>query len=364
MKRFFNTLFAVLTFCFLGANAAFASNGLEVHFLNVGQADAAFITCDGHSMLIDGGNSGDSQLIYSYLKNQNVSFLDYIVATHDDADHVGGLSAAAAYAGPNIGQVFAPYTDSEKERFQTFKRKLSENGKTITVPQTGTSYDLGGAKFQILAGVGTGKNASIVLRLTYGEHSFLFMGDAEAEQEKAILDRGSAVESTVLKVGHHGSNTSTCYQFLRAVYPKYAVVSVGKDNTYGHPTDEVLSRLRDCGTSVFRTDNNGTIIFKSDGKQLSYTSEKPVDFAVNLVAAGTVQTLGTNQDQKGSETAVETNKNASGARTYVLNTNTHKFHVPGCSSVSQMKEKNKRTVEDSRDSIISQGYEPCKRCNP
>jgi len=361
LRRFFRAV-VTAAFIFLLAVPAFGADGLQVHFIDVGQADACLITCDGHAMMIDGGNSSDSQLVYSYLKKQNVTYLDYIVATHDDADHVGGLSAAVAYAKTNIGQAFAPYTDSTKERFQTFKRKLGEYGKTITVPETGAKYTLGGATFRILSGGGSGDNRNIILRLEYGKHSFLFMGDAGEDQEKAILSAKYQVESTVLKVGHHGSKTSTCYRFLKAAYPSYAVITVGKGNTYGHPTDEVLSRLRDEGATVLRTDNNGTVVFTSDGKELKYSVEKTASQEENLLAPGS-----TAQAQAVQKAVPETEAPTSGSAqesTYVLNTNTKKFHYPGCSSVGEMKEKNKKTVTDTRDHIISQGYVPCKRCKP
>jgi len=362
MKRKLSFLLTIVLLLLANLLIAFASDGLAVHFIDVGQADACLITCDEHAMMIDGGNSSDSQLIYSYLKNQKISSLDYIVASHDDADHVGGLSAAVTYAGSNIGQVFSPNTDSEKKCFQTFKRKLSENGKSITVPSSGSTWQLGDSTFQILSSSESGTEANIVLRLTYGTTSFLFMGDANEALEKAILSSGFPVESTVLKVAHHGSKTSTGYQFLRAVNPSESVITVGKENSYGHPTDEVLSRLRDQGSSVFRTDNNGTIIFTSDGTNLSYSTQKTWDQQENLkapVSADTTRSL-----QNGAKQQAVTNAATSQSSTYVLNTNTKKFHFPDCGSAKQIKEKNKKIVEDTRDHIISQGYAPCKNCNP
>lgn len=361
MRQIKKILFSALLFLLFSAKTVFGADGLEVHFIDVGQADAALVISDGHAMMIDGGSDSDSQLIYSYLKKQKIEYLDYIIASHSDADHVGGLSGAVSYAGSNIGTVFAPYTKSSKERFQTFQRKLAENGKLITVPKVGDSYPLGSATFRILSAAGEEDKANLTLRLQYGKHSFLFTGDADSDLEKQMISTGLNIESTVLKVGHHGSKSSTSYQFLREVDPSYAVIPVGKGNSYGHPTDDVLSRLRDQGATVYRTDNNGTIIFTSDGKNLSVKSEKTYSQEQNLIASEMISNSSTAGTAITRSAAINSN---AGTSTYVLNTNTKKFHRPGCSSVNKMKEKNKKIVEDTRDHIISQGYDPCKNCSP
>lgn len=344
------------------AFVAFASDNLEVHFIDVGQADAALIKCEGHNMLIDGGKDKDSSLIYSYLKKEGVKDLDYIVNTHGDADHVGGIPGAIQLVGSNIGTVLAPYKTLDKERFQIFADKVAGVGKTITVPKTGDTYKLGNASFQILSAGGYGDNESIVLRLKYGNTSFLLAGDATDEQEKAIADSGYEVESDVLKVSHHGSAYSTGYRFLRAVYPDYAVICCGRNNQYGHPTEETLSRLRDEGASVFRTDNNGDIIFYSDGSNLQYSTEKSYDQETNLIPGGYSNSSSETKQTYTEE--IETGAGDSTAQDYVLNTNTKKFHYPYCKSVNQMKDKNKKFVTDTRDNIIAQGYKACKNCNP
>lgn len=193
----------------------------------------------------------------------------------------------------------------------------------------------------------------------YGDTSFLFTGDAERETEQAILGSKQDIQSTVLKVGHHGSESSTGYLWLREVMPKYAVISVGKDNTYGHPTDEVLSRLRDAEVTTFRTDMQGDISCVSDGKTVEFTVSRNKD-------ADVFASIGTNSTQK----TVENNATEPAAKsepvgqTYVLNTNTKKFHIPTCRSVKQMKDKNKKDFCGSREEVIAKGYSPCKICNP
>ena len=230
------------------------------------------VVCDGKTMLIDGGNKDDSNLIYSYLQRQGVSHLDYIIATHAHEDHVGGLSGALSYA--TAGTVYCPVRSYSSQAFKNFANKVTNQGKSLTIPSVGHSFKLGSATCTVLAvntDTSDANNTSIVLRIVYGSTSFLFTGDAEQVVEQAMLNRGAPLRSTVLKVGHHGSYTSTSYNFLRNVMPAYAVISCGKGNSYGHPHDEPLSRLRDCGARVFRTDMQGDIICTSDGSSVSFS---------------------------------------------------------------------------------------------
>ena len=246
-----------------------------VHFIDVGQADASLIVCDGKAMLIDGGNAADSSIIYAYLKNHGINHLEYMVATHAHEDHIGGLSGALNYA--TVGTAYCPVTEYDSSAFRNFVRYLGNKGVSITVPKAGDKFMLGSAECTIIA-VNTldnePNNTSIVMRIVYGETSFLFTGDAEREVEQALAGSKYTLESTVLKVGHHGSYSSTSYVFLRNVMPEYAVIPVGKDNDYGHPTAEVLSRLRDADVTLFRTDLHGTIVCTSDGKNVVFGTEK------------------------------------------------------------------------------------------
>lgn len=188
-------------------------------------------------------------------------------------------------------------------------------------------------------------DTSIILKVTYGDTSFLFTGDAEYDGEHAVLDSGADLSATVLKVGHHGSDTSTCYPFLRAVMPQYAVISVGAGNSYGHPNDDTLSKLRDAGVEVFRTDLQGDIFCTSDGKTVSFETQKQ---------ASEEQVNPTIADGSGQES-----QDTSG--TYIGNVNSMKLHRTSCSSLP--KESN-RIYFDSRSAAVDAGYVPCQRCTP
>ena len=312
---------------------------LQVHFIDVGQADAALVICDGHYMLIDGGNAEDSDLVYSYLERHGAKNLDYMVASHAHEDHIGGLSGALNYA--KVDTALCPVTEYSSKVFQNMVKYLEQQGKSLTVPAPGDKFDLGSARVEILGPVqeyDDTNNTSIVLRIDYGETSFLFTGDMETGAEKDLLESGADVRATVLKAGHHGSDTSTGYQFLREVSPRYTVISVGEGNKYGHPSDEVLSRFRDAGTEVYRTDMQGHIIAESNGDTITFRTEKEADTATNPTGNSTLQM-------------------------YVGNSGSKKFHLSDCASAKNIQE-DKKVVFLTRLQAVLEGYEPCGRCKP
>lgn len=354
-------------------------SSFEVHYIDVGQADSALVLCDGEAMLIDGGNAADSNLIYAYLKKHAVDHLAYIICTHAHEDHVGGLSGALNYA--TVDVALCPVTSYDSKAFNNFVTYLGKQDVSITVPTAGSSFSLGSATVNVLGPINPSdepNNTSIVLRIVYGNTSFLFTGDAERDEEQDILNAGYTLKSTVLKVGHHGSDTSTSYPFLREIMPEVGIISVGQGNSYGHPTEDTLSRLRDADVKVYRTDMQGDIVVTSDGKAVTVVPSKNAD-ADTLASAG----AGQNSQEKPSYNSGEGTSGNSGAANapapseqpantnpapagtdYVLNTNTHKFHYPNCSSVKQMKDSNKSYYTGTRDEVISMGYDPCGRCNP
>lgn len=325
-----------------------ADSKFEVHYLDVGQADASLILCDNKTMLIDGGNPGDSSLIAAYLKKLNISHLDYIICSHAHDDHVGGLPGALSVA--TAGKVYAPITENDIKAYQSFKSKVASQGLTITNPSPGDTFQFGSSTVLFLGPVHENvsdlNDTSIVLKITYGDTSFLFTGDAERDEEQSILAQNYDLSATVLKVGHHGSGDSTTYPFLREIMPEYGIISVGENN-YGHPTEETLSRLRDADVKVYRTDMQGDIIVSSNGKTVNIKTVKN-------------QSIDTNPTVKESEPLYPA-PNDTPSQKYIGNKNTKKFHYPSCYSLPY--EKN-RVYFNSRSEAINSGYSSCGNCNP
>ena len=353
-------------------------SSFEIYYLDVGQGDAACVICDGHAMMIDGGNNSESSLIYSFLRSHEITYLDYIVASHPDADHIGGLSGALNYA--DVGVAFCTVTEHDTETFQDFTKYLEKRGREITIPEPGETFFLGCSKVTIVypeAGITRSDNTSIALRIEYGDTSFFFTGDCESENEVALASGDYPLRSDVLKVAHHGSRYSTGTAILAAIQPSYAVISVGGDNTYGHPTEEVLSRLQSLGTVLFRTDIQGDIHCVSDGTTVTFDVDRNADFDTYLAAGGYQNYLDelaaretespTSEEPSDRTTPEGTDPQETEAHvTYIVNINKDslRFHYPDCPSVSQMKEKNKWYFTGTREELIEMGYVPCGRCHP
>ncbi len=328
-------------------------SSFKIHFIDVGQADAALVECDGHYMLIDGGNKADSNVIYSVLKKAAVPKLDIVVGTHAHEDHIGGLPGAFNYTTADL--TLCPVKSYDSNAFEDFARYAEQKGNGITVPKQGDTYVLGSATVKILGlnGGSDTNDTSIILRIDYGETSFLFTGDAERDAEQAVLNRGVDLSATVLKVGHHGSDTSTSYVFLREIMPQYAVISVGNGNSYGHPTEETLSRLRDADVKVFRTDMQGDIFCTSDGKSVSFTVTRNASADV----FGGIGENSTSQSTPATPTTSATDSLAEPEADMVwLPKSGKKYHShSGCSN---MKDPSQVTKEEAED----RGYTPCKKC--
>ena len=257
-----------------------ASGTLEVYFFDVGQGDSELIRLPGgENILIDAGTSSTEDELVGELRSLGAETLDLVVATHPHADHIGGM--AEVIDAFDVRQVVMPrISESDTPTTKTYEnllQSIADKGLTITPAEPGDELlSSGGAVLTVLAPNGEDygdlNNYSVVLRLTYGEDSFLFTGDAEESSEEEMISLDWPLTATVLKCGHHGSETSTSPAFLDAVSPQYAVISCGVDNDYGHPDAVKLEKLEAAGAEVFRTDLQGTILASTDGSGVTMTA--------------------------------------------------------------------------------------------
>lgn len=247
-------------------------NNIKIYFIDVGQADSILIEQNGHFMLIDGGNNNDGGLVVEYLKSKGVTKLDYVIGTHPHEDHIGGLDDVIS----NFDEenIFFPKVTSTTKTFEDFAKAVKSKNKQLYAPNSGEEFVFANSTFKVMAPnseeYDEANNYSIVIKLTYKNKSFLFMGDAETLSENEILTKNYDLKSDVIKIGHHGSSTSTSDKFLKKVNPSYAVISVGKNNTYNHPKKSVMDRLKKYSIPVYRTDESGTITLTSDGENINF----------------------------------------------------------------------------------------------
>ena len=292
-----------------GNSTALPADGeMAAHFIDVGQADCTLVISEGEAMLIDAGNQPDDDLIISYLDSLGIDELKYIVFTHPHEDHIGLREEIE-------------YLDIETE-----------------APYPGDTAQLGECRIEFLGPIYDYDDAnddSICLKITHGENSLLFTGDAGSRPERDMIDEGMDLEADLFHAGHHGSSTSNSYYFLRESNPRYAVISCEKDNMYGHPHEETLSRFNDLGAEVFRTDTQGTIIAVSDGKIFTFNAE------------------GKKADRPYTEDPEEAK--------YIGNVNSKKYHEPSCSGLPQ--EEN-RSYFMTKEAAEKAGFDPCGNCRP
>ena len=344
-----------------------------MHYIDVGQADCALLECDGKYMVIDGGNVEDSSLVVSYLRNVGVEELEAVVCSHAHEDHVGGL-AGSIRRNPTNGEdgvmsafpvkaVYSPTRTYSSNCFDDFVYYAGQQDLTIQIPKPGDTFSLGSATVTILGPVDSyseTNNTSIVLRVQYGNTRFLFTGDMETRAENDMLDMGMDVKADVLKVGHHGSSTSTGYRFLRAVAPKYGVISVGANNQYGHPDADPLSRLNDADVTVYRTDKLGHIVAVSDGTNITFswgktTAQPTVPSGSGSSGSGNTGNTDTPPETEATEPAIDVPE----AEYYVGNKNSKKLHLPTCKSLPAPANQ---VIFETWEEAVAEGYTFCKNC--
>lgn len=250
-----------------------SSSNLKIYFVDVGQADCILINDNNEYGLIDAGNNEDGEKIVKYFKDLGITKFKYVFGTHAHEDHIGGMDNIIENF--QIEHFYMPDTITTTRTFEEVLDVLEEKNIAFETPEEDENLTFSDTVFKVLH-VGKDKrdlnDTSIVLKLTYKNTSYLFMGDATSSVEKDILDKD--IKSDVLKVGHHGSQYSSTISFLKKVSPKYAIIEVGKNNSYNHPKEVTLKKLEDLGTKIYRTDEDGTIILTSDGENMSFETVK------------------------------------------------------------------------------------------
>ena len=318
------------------AQSAESAPELTVWYIDVGQGDSTLLESGGEYVLIDGGERENSSYLVSFLEKQGVQELKAVVCTHPHSDHGGGLPAVLAVFPTQA--VYAPTRTYAASWFDDFLRYAGQQGLEVTIPAPGDTLTLGSTLLTVLGpreSYPDLNNTSIVLRADCGEVSFLFTGDMEALSEHDLLDAGTDVKARVLKAGHHGSSDATGYRFLYAVEPEYAVISCGTGNDYGHPHAETMSRLRDAGVTVFRTDRLGSVQASTDGEAVVFTWEK------------------TGANPEYADFASRTEEH------YIGNANSHILHAPTCQYLPSQRNQ---VIFDTYEEAVNAGFTPHYDC--
>lgn len=321
-----------------GTQSVNSNEKLKVHIIDVGQGDSTFVELpNGATLLIDAGEREYGENVISYIKALGYRKVDYLVATHPHSDHIGGLQAVIESF--DIGKIYMPKKSSTTSTFKHLLEAVKDKGLGIETAKAGknivTDIDL---SVTILSPVEEDyademNLYSAVVKITYGKMRFLFMGDAETENEEQMQD----VSAEFIRVGHHGSRTSSGEEFVRRVGAQIAVVSVGKDNSYDLPKEEILSRWKRAGATLYRTDESGSLVFESDGASIIVGDAVYTDTA-QKVSADTCK--------------------------WMLNTASKKIHYPDCSAALTMKAQNKSESDKTIAELETEGYTVCGTCDP
>lgn len=361
-------------------------SALTVHYIDVGQGDATLITCGDEAMLIDAGNNNQSTNIQNYLQGQGITTLKYIIATQPDEEHIGGMQAVLNKF--DCQTVMMSDESKEKETYKDIIDTMKKKGYENTTPVVGNTYSLGDATFTILSptkNYDSSNDNSIVFLLAHGENKFMFLGDAGIKVEKDISDGQTDISVDVLKVGNHGSDTATSEALMKAAQPKYAVISVGSGNSYGYPTEQTLNRLNDAGTQIYRTDEQGTILATSNGKEITWSGNPSTTMKAGIkpeVKENTTNESKANESKakensssKSSSVASNSSNNAETTTAVEPATETvedaeptsievhitktgKKYHSAGCQYLRQSD------IVTTLDTAKAKGLEPCSKCNP
>ena len=341
---------------------------MAVHFIDVGQGNAILVQSGGQNLLYDGGDQSHADLIISYLQEQNVENIDYMIASHYDEDHIGGL--VPCIDNFSVSNIFGPDYVHTSNLFNNFMNTATANAIIVQYPSVGETFDFGTGSFTVLAPNGISQNSndnSLVIKLENGSNSFIFTGDAEETSEQDMISTGMNLDCDVLSLGHHGSASSTSWDLLEASTPSWAVISCGQDNSYGHPAASTMEKLRDMNIPVYRTDDQGTIIALSDGDTISWNQEPCNDYTAGdakqqSANSDTSQAAQYSSEDTASAPAVETEtpdtSSDTQGRTVWISATGSKYHSrPDCGNMNPNK-----ATQETEAQALSQGYEACKKC--
>ena len=349
---------------------------MTVHFLDVGQGLSILAQSDDQTLIYDGGDSDKSSFVVAYLKEQGVTDIDYLISSHYDSDHVNGLIGCLnAFDVENV--ICSDYVH-DSDTYQSFINTAQSKGLELQHPAVGTAFAFGTGSFEILApseiDQNDSNNNSVVIKLTNGNNSFIFTGDAESSSESAMCASGINLDCDVLVPGHHGSATATSWEFLESTVPEYAVISCGADNQYGHPDKDTMDKLQSMDIQVFRTDKQGTITVTSDGTDLTWSTDPCNDYTPGDVndtgtqpqeqAQEQTQNTQTQQTTQPAQTAPSPSASqtveevpGSTEQVWVSATGSKYHNKPDCGN---MNPDNARQM--TRAEAEAMGLEACKKC--
>lgn len=368
IKTFMLSLLLAFMLVFPGSAVGVEASGqgdMAVHFIDVGQGLAILVQSGGENLLYDGGNRAHADEVVQYLKNQQVETIDYMISSHYDEDHLGGL--VKCLDNFEVEHVLGSDYVHTSELFNTFMNTATAHAIIVEYPSVGDTYEFGTGSFTVMAPDGISQNSndnSVVIRLVNGNNSFMFMGDAEETSEQDMISTGMNLDCDVLSLGHHGSASSTTWDLLEASTPSWVVISCGQDNSYGHPSAETMGKLKDMDIPVFRTDDQGTIIALSDGNAISWNQEPCNDYASGSEKKGADSSSSQTAEYSGNDAAVseseaaEVSDSDTQERMVWISATGSKYHSkPDCGNMNPNK-----ATQETESQALSQGYEACKKC--